>query len=40
MFSTCVIAGVHYGTGRHFADLEPLDAMKALRVGRFSHYST
>ncbi|KEF57970.1 uncharacterized protein A1O9_05893 [Exophiala aquamarina CBS 119918] len=31
MFSTCVIAGVHYGTGRHFSDLEPEDSMKALR---------
>jgi hypothetical protein len=32
MFSTCVITGVHYGTGRHFADLEPENGMKALRV--------
>ncbi|KAL6705466.1 hypothetical protein ACN47E_006731 [Coniothyrium glycines] len=31
MFATCSISGVHYGTGRHFKDLEPVNIMKALR---------
>ncbi|EKG18239.1 hypothetical protein MPH_04499 [Macrophomina phaseolina MS6] len=31
MFATCVIGGIHYGTGRHMADLDPEDAMKAMR---------
>ncbi|CAG5179638.1 uncharacterized protein ALTATR162_LOCUS9386 [Alternaria atra] len=31
MFATCAIAGVHYGTGRHFKDLSPEGIYKALR---------
>lgn len=31
MFATCAIGGIHYGTGRHMTDLDPEDAMKAMR---------
>lgn len=34
------MAGVHYGTGRHFADLTYEDAMSAMNVSLLSglHY--
>lgn len=35
MFATCAIGGIHYGTGRHMTDLDPEDAMKAMRVSLF-----
>ncbi|OJD35828.1 uncharacterized protein BKCO1_15000110 [Diplodia corticola] len=31
MFATCVIGGIHYGTGRHMAELDPHDSEKAMR---------
>lgn len=31
-YCACVLAGVHYGTGRHFADLSASDARLALKV--------
>lgn len=31
MFATCAIAGVHYGTGRHFKDLTPEGIFVAMR---------
>ncbi|KAI1451434.1 hypothetical protein F4805DRAFT_473673 [Annulohypoxylon moriforme] len=30
LFCTCAITGIHYGTGRHFADLETPDIEKAM----------
>lgn len=32
-YISCVLAGVHYGTGRHFADLSASDATQAMEVG-------
>lgn len=32
MFATCAIGGIHYGTGRHMAELEQDDIVKAMRV--------
>lgn len=31
MFATCAIGGIHYGTGRHMADLSNDDIVKAMR---------
>lgn len=31
-FATCVLAGIHYGTGRHMADLSDHDQQMALEV--------
>lgn len=33
-YSACVLAGVHYGTGRHYADLSASDIRHALEVGQ------
>lgn len=32
VFCTCVITGVHYGTGRHFADLLLANRQRAMEV--------
>lgn len=32
-YGACVIVGVHYGTGRHFADLTAYNTEEALKVG-------
>ena len=32
MFATCAIAGIHYGTGRHFSDLTHNEIYMAMRV--------
>lgn len=32
LFVTCVNVGVHYGTGRHYADLERSDFQNAMQV--------
>lgn len=33
LYSACVLAGVHYGTGRHYWDLAASDVRQALEVG-------
>ena len=37
LFCACAITGVHYGTGRHFEDLQDDDRSEAMKVGR--HHS-
>lgn len=32
VFVSHEIAGVHYGTGRHFKDIEPDNLVKAMQV--------
>ncbi|KAH9904261.1 hypothetical protein F4778DRAFT_731815 [Xylariomycetidae sp. FL2044] len=37
LFVTCAITGIHYGTGRHFTDLETPDIMKAMMYWWFCY---
>jgi hypothetical protein len=32
LFVACALVGVHYGTGRHFDDLELPDIQQAMKV--------
>lgn len=38
LFVTCVNIGVHYGTGRHYADLELVDFENAMQVSFPQHH--
>ncbi|KAL7785847.1 hypothetical protein V8C37DRAFT_393546 [Trichoderma ceciliae] len=37
LFVTCALVGVHYGTGRHFTDLKPENASKAMMYWWFCY---